>query len=178
MRKIGIKDTVELIGIAAIVASLVFVGIQLRQEQEIAIADTFGSVSEMTVEISIFIGQNMGIWKKGMNGGELSPDEFGVFQGLYSAVESHNQRMFVRWRRIGPGDPNEIASDFAYALYVFPGIRELYVADGNYEKAKNDARGFQTELGIWRSTVDKYVAKFDREQPAIPDDIDLLFWDF
>ena len=30
------KDSAELVGIAAIVASLIFVGIQLRQEQRIA----------------------------------------------------------------------------------------------------------------------------------------------
>jgi len=178
MRKVGIKDAVEVIGIAAIVASLVFVGLQIRQEQEIAIVDTYGSVSEMTIEISILVGQNMEIWQKGSNGSELTPEEFGIFQGLYAAVESHHQRMFIRWLRIGPGDPNEIASDFAYAIYVFPGIRDLYVVASKYEMAKNDARGFQTELGGWRSMVDMYVAKFDREQPTIPDDISHLYWDY
>ena len=178
MRSANWKDIVEVVGIIAIIASLAFVGIQLRQEQEIAITDTYGSVSEMTIEISIVVGQNMEIWKKGLGGGELSPDEFGIFQGLYTAVESHHQRMFIRWLRIGPGDPKEIASDFAYALYVFPGIRNLYVARAKYETAKNDARGFQTELGGWRSMVDDYVAKFDREQPAIPDEVSHMYWDF
>ena len=178
MRSTNWKDIVEVVGIIAIIASLVFVGIQARQEQEIAITDTYGSVSEMTIEISIAVGQNMEIWRKGSNGDELSPDEFGIFQGLYTAVESHHQRMFIRWLRIGPGDPNEIASDFAYALYVFPGIRNLYVAGAKYEMAKNDARGFQTELRGWRSMVDKYVIQFDREQPTIPDEISYMFWDF
>ena len=46
MNKTDWKGTAELIGIAAIVASLIFVGMQLRQEQAIAIVDTYGSIVE------------------------------------------------------------------------------------------------------------------------------------
>ena len=35
------KDTAELVGIGAIVASLIFVGLQMRQSHEIAIADQY-----------------------------------------------------------------------------------------------------------------------------------------
>ena len=40
------KTSAELIGMATIVASLIFVGLQLRQEQAIAIVDTYGSIVE------------------------------------------------------------------------------------------------------------------------------------
>ena len=42
MRKADWKSIAELIGIAAIVASLLFVGLQMRQSQEIAIAEDCG----------------------------------------------------------------------------------------------------------------------------------------
>ena len=35
------KDIAELVGIAAIVASLIFVGLQMKQSQEIAVAETY-----------------------------------------------------------------------------------------------------------------------------------------
>jgi hypothetical protein len=41
MRKPEWRELVELVGIAAIVASLLFVGLQLKQSQEIAIADQY-----------------------------------------------------------------------------------------------------------------------------------------
>ncbi len=44
MNKTNWKDIAELIGIAAIVASSVFVGIQMKQSQDIAIGDGFISV--------------------------------------------------------------------------------------------------------------------------------------
>ena len=38
MKSMNWKDVVEFVGIAAIVASLLFVGLQLKQSQEIAVA--------------------------------------------------------------------------------------------------------------------------------------------
>ena len=46
MKKADWKSIAELIGIGAIVASLIFVGLQLRQEQNIAIVDSYGSIVE------------------------------------------------------------------------------------------------------------------------------------
>ena len=40
------KNTAELVGIAAIVASLIFVGLQLKQSQEIALADQYQARTE------------------------------------------------------------------------------------------------------------------------------------
>ena len=73
------KDTLELVGIAAIVASLVFVGLQLRQEQEIAIVDTYGELSQSGVELIFKIGEQSEIWKKGLDGEHLTDEELGVF---------------------------------------------------------------------------------------------------
>ena len=44
------KDTAELIGITAIVASLIFVGLQMRQSQEIAIADQYQDRADAALE--------------------------------------------------------------------------------------------------------------------------------
>ena len=44
------KSIAELVGIAAIVASLVFVGLQLKQSQEIAIADQYQNRSDAALE--------------------------------------------------------------------------------------------------------------------------------
>jgi hypothetical protein len=44
------KNVAELIGIAAIVASLIFVGLQLKQSQEIAIADQYQNRADAALE--------------------------------------------------------------------------------------------------------------------------------
>ncbi len=44
------KDVAELIGITAIVASLIFVGLQMKQSQEIAIAAQYHQRAALTVD--------------------------------------------------------------------------------------------------------------------------------
>ena len=46
------KDIVELVGIAAIVASLIFVGLQMQQSQEIAIAAQYHDRAALAIEIN------------------------------------------------------------------------------------------------------------------------------
>ena len=50
MKKSNWKDFVELIGIAAIFGSLVFVGLELRQSQQIAIAGQYQQRAESFVD--------------------------------------------------------------------------------------------------------------------------------
>ena len=50
MKNYDWKSIAELVGIAAIVASLVFVGLQLKQSQEIAIADQYQNRSDAALE--------------------------------------------------------------------------------------------------------------------------------
>lgn len=50
MKKSDWKDTAEVVGIAAIVASLVFVGLQMKQSQEIAVATQYQERTAITIE--------------------------------------------------------------------------------------------------------------------------------
>jgi len=136
------KDIVELIGFGAIVASLVFVGLQLQQEQEIAIVDTYGTVAEAGMNLSMQVGENMETWQKALEGHELTTEEYGVFIGLFNALMIHYQQNFVRYRRLGPFNPDAIASEFAYALYIFPGMKSAFEEKMKYKQARDEA-------GIW-----------------------------
>ena len=52
------RELAEILGIAAIVASLVFVGMQLRQEQEIALAEIFDASESSAAAIDFQINEN------------------------------------------------------------------------------------------------------------------------
>ena len=71
MKPIDWKDIAELVGITAIVASLIFVGLQMKQSHEIALADIYQARTTMVVEwgndlasnrlaLSAFIKQDAG----------------------------------------------------------------------------------------------------------------------
>ena len=171
-----LNDWMQVIGIFAVVLSLIFVGLQMRQEQEIAIVDTYGSVAEAQMNLSVLVGENMGVWKRGLEDEELTEDESGKFAGLVAAVWSHYQRYFIRWTRLGPGDPANVASEFAYALYVFPGLRKVFEANQIFTNSRNTARGAADRISPWTSSVVSYLEQYDKEAPPVPDSKEYIFW--
>ncbi len=176
MKLSGWKDTVELVGIAAIVASLVFVGLQMRQEQEIAIVDTYGELSQSGVELTFKIGEQLEIWKKGLDGEHLTDEELGVFAVQAAAVGQYYQRVFIRWVRLGPIDPGVAASRFAYALYIFPGLRREHESAEQFDSSLQSARGSVLELNLWQSAVNGYLEQFATENPPMPSEKPYIFW--
>ena len=177
MSKFQLKDAVEIVGIAAIVASLVFVGLQIRQEQEIAIVDTYGELSQSNIDLTFQIGEQMDVWKKGLDGEELTTEEFDSFAVLAAAVMEFNQRVWIRWLRIGPVDPDRAASKFAFTLYIFPGFRREWESNEQFELSIATAGGFD-QNSPWESTVNQYLEQFDREKPPIPINKRYVFWSF
>ncbi len=176
MKPIKWKDTAELVGVAAIVASLVFVGLQLRQEQEIAITETFGDMSQSMVDVTLEIGDHMDIWRRGLDGEELTSSEQGRFDALATAVIQLNQRIYIRWVRLGPIDPDVAASSFAYALYRFPGLRRHYESVIEIEASLDSARGFAQAVNPWEPAVERFLRHYEETRPPIPEDKNYLFW--
>ena len=77
------KDTAEFVGIGAIVASLIFVGLQMRQEQEIARAQALSEHISVGVDFQFEMTEHSDILVKG-NSGEALDD-----------VERHKLRAFM-----------------------------------------------------------------------------------
>jgi len=177
MLKVSLKDAVELTGIAAIVASLVFVGLQIRQEQEIAIVDTYGELSQSNIELTFKIGEQIDIWKKGLDGENLTAEELDYFSVLAAAVTEYNQRMFIRWTRLGPIDPDMAATRYAFALYVFPGLRREWELSEQWGSHLDTARGIVRRSTGWGSRVNGYLEQYDRENPPRPTNKRYIFWD-
>ena len=58
MKNTNWKDFAELIGIAAIVASLIFVGLQMKQAHEIALAEIYQARTAIVVEEALAVASN------------------------------------------------------------------------------------------------------------------------
>ena len=178
MKTANWKSIAELIGMAAIVASLIFVGLQLRQEQAIAIVDTYGSIVESSQGVLDLVGQNPEIWEKGLLGEELStPDEI-IFTGVVRALINHHTFMYIRFSRIGPGDPETQLHDLAYAMYVFPGLRRRWETDGEFLNLRLTAQNRTVSLLSFRPRIDQYLRDFDTTKPTIPTEKQYIFWFF
>jgi hypothetical protein len=73
-----LRDWLEIIGLFSVVASLVFVGLQMKQSQEIALSQASQARTAMSLEIILSTAENplfTSAMVKGRNGKEQSPEE-------------------------------------------------------------------------------------------------------
>jgi hypothetical protein len=122
------RDILETLGIVSIVASLVFVGLQLRQDQKMNRYQAEADFDDTMFEYARIIGENPELWRKGLRGDELSESEEIRFQALAYIVEQKYTGIYGRSLLIGMGrDPEGIVRQFASNLYAFPGLRREFL---------------------------------------------------
>ena len=126
MRSLNWKDTAELVGISAIVASLIFVGLQLRQDREVALGQIYQSTLQSMVELESAMAENADVWAKARSGSELSDTETVVMQRL---INMWRLRAFYESQsgsRIDNGDWSAPVHRFAIVLHENPTAQRLW----------------------------------------------------
>ena len=123
------KTIAEFVGVAAIVASLIFVGLQMKQAEEIANAARRSSVVANTIELSNAINEYADLWLRGMAGEPLNDVESVIFENLVLAKTQFHQHEFSAARILGSevGMAAHIA-DFAEFLHANPGASRVWNA--------------------------------------------------
>ena len=144
------REIAEATGVAAIVASLVFVGLQIRQEDDIARLELIDRSTEQQRDLKTWITENSDLWLRGCEGSELSEADQVVFQNI---VDTYINQTYNRWVvRVAIKDQTGAGGQYlvdAYAANVhrYPGFR-----------AAHEARRLWAADG--RRYVDNFVADF------------------
>jgi hypothetical protein len=129
MKSMNWKVIVETVGIAAIVASLIFVGLQMRQSQEIAIAETFLSILTSEIEIYNATNEHAELWAKVSSDGELTDAEVIIFENLVASIDSTAHRSRSQLERLGHTNAANLQSaDLASFLFQNPAARKVWVS--------------------------------------------------
>jgi len=126
LRKIQWKGVAEIVGISAIVGSLIFVGLQIRQEQNVAVSQIYQTTMAAQVEIHIAMAEHAELLAKARNVDELSEAERIVLEEL---IEMWSARAFfelVSARRIDDGDWSGPVNIFAFLIHENPGLQQVW----------------------------------------------------
>ena len=115
------KDTAELIGIAAIVVSLLFVGLQLWQAERISRSEIRQSIFANRIEMNNAVIGHSDVWLRGSAGDDLTPPEAEIFRRQVANLNQYYYEV-VQWSQT-MGLPFEDADLAVYAgiLYENPG---------------------------------------------------------
>ena len=174
MKSTSWKDIAELIGIATIVASLIFVGLQMRQDRLIAETQIYSEREDTTIELARLISDSADIWMKGCNGEELSELEQLKFNSLARAFYLDRVYRYERAKRAGTGQPEIIASFMAFYLYQYPGLRQAFDRQQSKYELINRAFGFPIQTEMTRE-VQRILPQLDAASPALPEKDFLTF---
>ena len=76
MNRGQLKDLLEAVGFIVLIASLIFVGLQIRQDHTIARAQDAADFDDTMIEYARVINANRDVWIRGLEGTELTPSNF------------------------------------------------------------------------------------------------------
>ena len=121
------RETAELVGIFAILASLIFVVLQLRQEQILTHTELRMSNVANKFAINSAIIENAEIWVKGNEGQELSPVEMAVYRRLVNNINDYLFEYHLTLPLIDPGTEEQVLGLLAGFLYDNPGAYAVWL---------------------------------------------------
>jgi hypothetical protein len=157
-----LHDWGQVIGALAVVASLIFVGLEVRQQGEAANEEGISNDLANLIAVEELVTANPGIWLRGCQGETLSPDEQMVYTHIYHSYEF---LYFMRWLRGKKGvheSTEGLAIDnFAMALYRYPGIQLEWERHGKTRHQVSDEVTFHQ----WRKMVEQRAAEYPSFEP-------------
>jgi hypothetical protein len=126
MKKTDWKSLIELSGIVAVVASLIFVGLQIRQDQNIAIAQIYADHDDTVIEWATLLTDNRDVWIRGLKGDSLNDEESLTFHALAYTFFTKEGDRYARALLISPVPPNSIAQVVASAIHSYPPLLPIW----------------------------------------------------
>ena len=181
MNSAKLNDWMQVIGIFAVVASLIFVGLQMRQDRVLANVESLSSRSGTIAELANLISDNKALWVSGLNGDELPEEDQAVFQAMVEAVESYYVALWIRLRSIGRNDgrsnaAEEAVDNYAFAIYSHIGLRRAWRAQLVFWRARDSAFDIDDAGGDFRILVDASLQQLDKDAPVLPAEKRYVFW--
>ncbi len=154
------KELFEAVGLTAIVGSLVFVGIELRQSRAIAISEGNLANAQIQIESNNAINDYSNIWTRGNSGEPLAEHDAVIFQNLVKNVAIHAFMEYARLDQVDFDEAAEMATaQFSVFLFQNPGAREDW-----HRTEAFLAKNFATNAThtTWKDKVGANLAKLDR----------------
>jgi hypothetical protein len=127
MKTLDWKETAELIGLFAILASLIFVALQLRQQEELLNLETRNNMVSNTVAVNEQIIGNSDIWVRGNAGKDLNAMEFEVYLRMFINLNDQFFQTYFVFHELYPEQEEQILSHFAGFLARNPGAYRVWI---------------------------------------------------
>jgi hypothetical protein len=159
------NEVAELLGMVAIVASLIFVGMQLRQSQRIALAEVEVANSAASIELASLLSDHSEVWARGITGEELEGADAEVFDSIMVTLSDNAFSRQQQFRLLGDdGFADAVVHEFAAYLHDRPGSRRAWI---EREASLKKSRSLLDPVAVdvvseYVDTIMKDLAELDR----------------
>jgi len=127
MRSLDWKETAELVGLFAILASLIFVAMQLQQQQELLDLEMRNSMVSNLVAVNEKIIDNPDIWARGNTGEDLNAAESVLYENLFINLNDYYFQLYQTFHQLIPESEEQVLAQYAGFLARNPGAYRLWI---------------------------------------------------
>ena len=157
----------EVVGVLAVVGSLVFVGVEIRQSRAVALSELDMSLVETQGQLRALMAEHADIWVRGGKGDPLTPTDSVVFHQL--VIAWNDIAYFDAQRMVRLGEPElaeVIRHTFSRRLHQNPGARAVWDARSSeltaYRERLNRGQRSLSFPNSWRAGILEDLALLDR----------------
>ena len=166
---ISFNGIANFLGVFGVIGSLVFVGLELRQDSDINQSQLLSSDQIIELEFERLVQENPIIWFKGLEGSELDENEKIIFNSM-AYTQFRVQANFHRRRLLFEEDNNNQAlfsKPYAFFIYQNSGLRNWF--DRLIEKRSQIDSAFNdgNELRYYPLVISNLLSILDETKPPI-----------
>ena len=166
---ISFTGIANFLGVFGVIGSLVFVGLELRQDSDINQSQLLSSDQIIALEFERLVQENPIIWFKGLEGSELDENEKIIFNSM-AYTQFRVQANFHRRRLLFEEDNNNQAlfsKPYAFFIYQNSGLRNWF--DRLIEKRSQIDSAFNdgNELRYYPLVISNLLSILDETKPPI-----------
>lgn len=159
-----LNDWLQIVGLFGVIASLIFVGIQVRQTQVIAEGESAMLSIEPTIAARQLLIDNIDVWIKGCAGESMSASEQAAFAQLH---RGYTQIAYFAWltsrHNILDLNPDDLVFGLAANIHRYPGFAQ---ASASWKEWANYGQNRSLESGQqFSSAVVTRVAQLREIEP-------------
>ena len=157
------RKTAELIGVLVLVISLIFVGLQMKQTNDVAFMELDTAMVGTAVDIAELIATNPVVWVKGNAGEELTESEHAVYIETLSAMNTRLVVMESHASQLGRDDISHlIRRDWAAFLHQNPGARRAWLSrEDNLIQYRRLTAPDAGDFSGWRDSIQSELEALD-----------------
>ncbi len=156
-----LNDWLQVVGIFAVLGGLIFVGLQLSLDRQVALTEGTEAATSNRQYWAELVNTNAEVWVKGLAGDPLSATEAVRFDALASARAMIYFNSFSRAGRGGAQPPQRFVIEAAWELHGNPGFLKWWIEDRN--RLDTTRQRLDLPDTIWSTLVKEELQRLESE---------------